>query len=172
MKAILSLDEQLASSVTKYRGLNILIDSHVPPAAGLSSSSAFTVCAALVMLHVYDLQNQIPKDKLSKLCITAERKAGTACGGMDQTISIMGEMNKAKIIDFNPKLKATDVEIPTSVLLVIANSLAPSPKLATLYKRYNMRVVECRLALVILAVKLGKADSPSKVPYKTFYELQ
>ena len=124
------------------------------------------------MLHVYEMQDKIPKDKLSDLCITAERKAGTACGGMDQTISIMGEMNKAKLIEFNPKLKATDIEIPQSVLLVIANSLAPSPKLATLYKRYNMRVVECRLALIILAIKLGKADLPSKVAYKTFYELQ
>jgi N-acetylgalactosamine kinase len=81
--------------------------------------------------------------------------AGTACGGMDQTISIMGEMSKAKLIEFNPVLKATDVKIPESVSLVIANSLAPSPKLVTLYKRYNMRVVECRLALVFLAIKSG-----------------
>ena len=56
--------------------------------------------------------------------------------------------------------------------MVIANSLAPSPKLATLYKRYNMRVVECRIALIILTIKLKELDSPSKVTFKTFYELQ
>ena len=161
MKAILTLDDQLASSVTKYRGINIMIDSHVPPASGLSSSSAFTVCAALVMLHVYNLREKVSKEKLSELCIQAERKAGTACGGMDQTISIMGEQGKAKLIEFNPKLKASDVEMPEGVLLVVANSLAPSPKLASLYKRYNMRVVECRLSLILLTIKLGQAEVPS-----------
>jgi galactokinase len=30
------------------------------------------------------------KTTLSELVIAAERLAGTACGGMDQTISIMG----------------------------------------------------------------------------------
>lgn len=106
------------------------------------------------------------------MCLNSERNAGTACGGMDQTISIMAEHEKAKLIDFNPSLKATDVTIPHNVLLVVANSLAPSPKLVTLYKHYNMRVVECRFALTILCVKLLNLDSPSKVTFKTFYELQ
>lgn len=122
------------------------------------------------MLHVYGLK--IPKEKLCQLCITSERNAGTACGGMDQTISIMAEKNKAKLIEFNPSIKIFDVLIPDNVMLVIANSLAPSPKLATLYKRYNMRVVECRLALIILSLKILNYDSPSKVTFKTFYELQ
>jgi galactokinase len=65
------------------KGLKILIDSHVPPAAGLSSSSAFTVCAAVLTMHANGLTEKIPKDKLADLTIQAERKAGTACGGMD-----------------------------------------------------------------------------------------
>jgi galactokinase len=69
--------------VTQPRGLKILIDSHVPPAAGLSSSSAFTVCAGLVTLHANGLINKINKEEFSKLCVLAERMAGTACGGMD-----------------------------------------------------------------------------------------
>lgn len=46
---------------------------------------------------------------MAELTIAAERLAGTACGGMDQTISIMGKMNTAKLIDFVPALKASDV---------------------------------------------------------------
>jgi len=56
-------------------------------------------------------------------------------------------------------LKASDVKIPESVSLVIANSLTPSPKLLTVGTRYNKRVVECRFGLLILALKLGKAES-------------
>ena len=91
------------------------------------------------------------------MCVTAERMAGTACGGMDQTISIFAEINKAKLIEFNPVLKAIDVTVPSSVCLVIANSLTPSPKLLTVGTRYNKRVVECRFGLIILCLKLGKA---------------
>ncbi len=55
---------------------------------------------------------------------------------------------------------------------MIANSLTPVPKLLTLGTRYNKRVVECRLALVILATKLGKIHSPTEKTFATFYELQ
>jgi len=56
-------------------------------------------------------------------------------------------------------LKASDVKIPENVSLVIANSLTPSPKLLTVGTRYNKRVVECRFGLLILALKLGKAET-------------
>lgn len=81
-------------------------------------------------------------------------------------------MGKAKLIEFNPTLRAIDVAIPQSVSLVIANSLTPSPKLLTVGTRYNKRVVECRFGMYIIAIKLGKAQSCSEVKYKNFYDLQ
>jgi galactokinase len=60
-----------------------MIDSLVPKEAGLSSSSAFTVCAGLVTMHSNGLVNRINREEFSKLCVLAERMAGTACGGMD-----------------------------------------------------------------------------------------
>ncbi len=108
-------------------------------------------------MHANGLHETIPKGDLSKLCVSAERMAGTACGGMDQTISIFAELGKAKLIEFNPELKAIDVEVPSSVSLVIANSLTPSPKLLTVGTRYNKRVVECRFALLIMSLRLNKA---------------
>lgn len=84
----------------------------------------------------------------------------------------MGRPNTAKLIDFVPELKATDVKMPTSASLVIANSLTPSPKLMTLGTRYNKRVVECRFAVAGLAFKLGKCASFLECPYKTMQELQ
>lgn len=105
---------------------------------------------------------------LAELTISAERMAGTACGGMDQTISIMGEKGTAKLIDFVPSIKTTTVKIPDSVCLVIGNSCTPSPKLLTLGTRYNKRVVECKFALSAMAMQAGKSTSFLECPYKTF----
>jgi len=91
---------------------------------------------------------------------------------MDQTISIMGELGCAKLVDFNPSIKTTTVKIPDSVVMVIGNSCTPSPKLMTLGTRYNKRVVECRFALAAMAMKAGKSENFEDCPYKTFYELQ
>jgi galactokinase len=76
------------------------------------------------------------------------------------------------LIEFNPALKAIDVQVPASVSLVIANSLTPSPKLLTVGTRYNKRVVECRFGLLIIALKLGKAETYEEVKFKNYYELQ
>jgi N-acetylgalactosamine kinase len=54
-KAILALDSPLKDKVKKPRGMKILIDSNVPAAAGLSSSSAFCVCTAITSLHANGL---------------------------------------------------------------------------------------------------------------------
>ena len=108
---------------------------------------------------------------MANLTINAERMAGTACGGMDQTISIMGEKLNAKLIDFEPSITATTVKIPSSVTLVIGNSLTPSPKLLTLGTRYNKRVVECRFALAAMALKSGKIENFEDCKYTRFSEL-
>lgn len=55
----------------------------MPPAAGLSSSSSFCVCAAVITLHSNNLLKEFDKTTLAELVIAAERLAGTACGGMD-----------------------------------------------------------------------------------------
>jgi len=50
-----------------------------------------------------------------------------------------------------PKLETESVDVPDSVCLVVANSLTPAAKLLTLGTHYNKRVVECRLAVALLA---------------------
>ena len=168
-KAILATDERCYNSVVRPKGLKIFIDSLVPIAAGVSSSSAFTVCSALVTMHANGLTHKVTKSDFSKLCVAGEKLAGTACGGMDQTIAVFAEKDKVKHIQFYPQLQITDVAMPTNVSLVVANSLTPCPKLFTLGTRFNKRVVECRLACCIMCIKSG--ISIEKVPFKTFCEL-
>jgi galactokinase len=61
---------------------------------------------------------------------------------MDQTISIMGEHGKAKYIEFNPKLATYDIPIPEGYSFIVANTLSPCAKVASLSTKYNKRVVE------------------------------
>lgn len=56
--------------------------------------------------------------------------------------------------------------------LVMANSLTEVPKLATLGTRYNKRVVECRIGLIILCLKTKQITTPTEKKFKTFHELQ
>lgn len=90
---------------------------------------------------------------------------------MDQTISIMGQFNQAKHIKFVPKLAAEDVNVPESVSLVVANSLTPSAKVLTVGTRYNKRVVECRFAVAMLALRSGQISDFLDDRFKTFQQL-
>ena len=91
---------------------------------------------------------------------------------MDQTISIMGQFNQAKHINFVPRLMAENVDMPASVCLVIANSLTPSAKVLTLGTRYNKRVVECRFAVAMLALRCGLISDFLEKRVSTFQQLQ
>lgn len=71
----------------------------------------------------------------------------------------MGELGVAKLIEFIPKIELFDVKVPQSCALVIANSVTPSAKIATVGTRYNKRVVECRFALAAMALKAGKIEN-------------
>lgn len=52
-------------------------------------------------------------------------------------------------------MRAADVVLPKGITFVIANSLAVSNKAESAPRRYNLRVVECRLAAQVMAHALG-----------------
>ena len=61
------------------------------------------------------------------------------------------------------QVRAQDVILPEAATFVIANSLTVSAKAETAAGRYNMRVVECRLAAIVLALslKVPKVEAPA-----------
>ena len=69
-----------------------------------------------------------------------------------------GQSGKAKLVHFDP-VRVEDVALPAGAAFVIANSLAVSKKAETADARYNLRVVECRLAAAALGVSLGLEPS-------------
>lgn len=75
-------------------GLVGVIDSDIPPGAGLSSSAALEVAVALAL----GAEGGAPE--LAALCAEAERRAtGVPCGIMDQLTSAAGREGHALLID-------------------------------------------------------------------------
>eukprot|EP00055_Hartaetosiga_balthica_P013512 m.69782 g.69782 ORF g.69782 m.69782 type:complete len:469 (+) comp8285_c0_seq1:151-1557(+) len=133
-------------------GVQVLVDGTIPMGAGLSSSSAFVVCAALTALATHNIF--FPKAELARICASSEKYVGTEGGGMDQTISIMAQEGVALSINFNP-IKTNPVPLPSGCKIVVANSCVESHKQVNAGSQFNKRVVECRSASILLAKSLG-----------------
>jgi N-acetylgalactosamine kinase len=135
------------STRTNWRGASMVVDGRVPPAAGLSSSSALTVSTAMAFMTV----NQVELDPLETATMVArsERYVGTRGGGMDQAVSILGRRDHALFIEFDP-LRVRAIKMPANAALVVADSRQIADKSGTVRAEYNRRVVECSLAARIL----------------------
>lgn len=156
------------TNLNEFSGIKLLIAGNLPQQAGLSSSASFIVAVGLMALAANNVVGKTNKTAFIENCIKFERAIGTACGGMDQTISVLGVKGSALYIEFDP-IKSTRVKLPNGYCFIIANSLTPSPKLLTLGTRYNKRVVECRFALHIL---LKELQIPHKTDIKNLKQLQ
>ncbi|XP_008553724.1 N-acetylgalactosamine kinase [Microplitis demolitor] len=147
----------------RSQGIDVAVWGNIPPASGLSSSSAVVSSAVLAMTHAFDCP--MSKKNLALLSARAERHIGTQGGAMDQAIAFLANSGAAKLIEFNP-LRTTDVRLPEDAVFVIANSMAEFNKAAT--AEFNTRVRECKSAAQIIAKeKLEKWDN-----VKTIGDLQ
>ncbi|CAI0626514.1 unnamed protein product [Linum tenue] len=150
-------------------GLDVMIDGTVPTGSGLSSSAAFVCSATIAIMAAFGVS--IPKKEVAQLTCDCERHIGTQSGGMDQAISVMAKSGFAELIDFNP-VRATDVHLPDGGTFVIAHSLAESEKAVTAATNYNNRVVECRLASIILGIKLGMKPEEARSKVDTLSDVE
>lgn len=155
--------------VGKPVGLDVLVDGIVPTGSGLSSSAAFVCSSTIAIMAVFNVN--FPKKEIAQLTCDCERHIGTQSGGMDQAISIMAKSGFAELIDFNP-IHATDVQLPAGGTFVIAHSLAESQKAVTAATNYNNRVVECRLAAIVLGIKLGMKQKEAISKVKTLSDVE
>ena len=126
----------------------------VPAAAGLSSSSALTVVAALTLAALNGLD--LPKLALARLCSEAEWYVGTRGGIMDQFISILAERDRALLLDCRPRpgdlpgevrYDMRQVPLPAGYRTLVFNSAVRREKTKSLF---NVRVAECRIGVALL----------------------
>jgi galactokinase len=136
-------------------GIDAAVCSSVPVAAGLSSSSALVIAAALAFLKASDIKPQV--QELMDLMAPAERYVGTEGGGMDQAIALGGRRGSAFRIDFHP-VRLVPVDVPGDWRFIVAHSLLPASKSGTARKAYNRRRAECHEALTAVAKRVRPGE--------------
>jgi galactokinase len=134
-------------------GMDLLLDSTIPVAAGLSSSSALVISIALALLAANDLSAE--PVELAERMARAERYTGTQGGGMDQAICLGAQEGHASRVDFSP-LRLTPIPVPPDWRFVVAHSLARAEKSGRAQETYNRRTVECRLAFETVVAQLSQ----------------
>jgi N-acetylgalactosamine kinase len=142
----------LAAGGSHPAGATLRVDGNIPPAAGVSSSSALVVACALALQAL----GGGTRDRLAlaDLLARGEQYVGTLSGGMDQAAILLGRPGQAVRLDFFP-LRARAVAVPPNAAFVVAHSLDEAAKAGVARGLYNQRVIECRLACAVLARRLG-----------------
>ena len=144
---VLGVVEQLQERGITIPPVRLVFDSSVPIGAGLSSSAALEVSAALAILGAAN--REMSKLEIARLCQQAEvETVGLACGIMDQFIALHGKANHAVLLDCRT-LVSRLVKIPEDIALVIADTCVKH-ELAS--SEYNTRRAECQAAALALGV--------------------
>ena len=145
--------QALAQRFPDLRGIDALVESDLPIAAGLSSSSALVVAMALAIMHANRVT--VPSLELMDLLGRGERYVGTAGGGMDQAIILGARAGCASRIDFHP-LRLTPTAVPADWQFIVAWSLVHAEKSGAARQAYNERTRQCDEARRLVATRLGQ----------------
>jgi galactokinase len=143
---VLGVASVLRQQGQELAGANLLVHGKVPIGAGLSSSAALEVSAALAFLSLAG--SQLPLPEVAKLCRQAENDfVGAKVGIMDQFVSCMGKAGHAFLLDCR-SLEFKFVPIPAGLQLVVCNTMVKHD-LAT--GAYNTRRDECEAGVRVFA---------------------
>lgn len=147
--------EEIRQAKGECRGFDAVVDSTLPRAAGLSSSSALVVGVYTCLAAANGFEAD-PREIAEKMRLS-ERYVGTASGGMDQATIVLGREGRALKIDFAP-LRTREVRVPEEAVFFAVDSLERAEKSGRARYHYNRRVFECHVAARLVAERL--ADSP------------
>jgi galactokinase len=140
-------------------GADIAVESDLPVAAGLSSSSALSCGVALALLAANG--RSIDRVELAEVVARAERYTGTQGGGMDHAVILCAQAGYALGVSFAP-LHIRPVSVPQDWVFLVAHSGGVAEKSGPAQATYNARTRECREALVTVWAALGKGDPPER----------
>ena len=146
----------LQASGRKVSGIEAVITGDVPIGAGLSSSAALSVSAALTFLTTSPEDSspenppklEIDNKELAALCQQVEHEfAGVKCGIMDQTISLLGREDQALFLDCR-SLEHEHVPLNLGAHYIAICNTKVKRELAA--SEYNKRRAECERGVDIL----------------------
>lgn len=158
---------ELARRFAIWRGFDGALESDLPVASGLSSSSAVVNAVGLALAHVNEVHTGV-RD-LAGVMADAERYVGTEGGGMDQAISLGARDRCAAKITFDP-LRLRHVTVPDDWCFVVADTGKRAEKSKAAMAAYNLRRRECAEALREVAGHVATAGITAKL-HTTYPEL-
>jgi len=137
---------------------DLLVYSDLPPGAGLSSSAALELAAALAFLKLAAAP-EISRQKLAEIGRDAENNfVGVPCGVLDQGTSAFAQRDHLVFIDCSGPTFST-TPMPAGLRLWVFNSLA---KHALIDGMYAQRHAECQQAAKALGVDLLASLTPEQ----------
>jgi galactokinase len=135
-------------------GIDAAVVSDLPPAAGLSSSSALLTGFTLALLRANGIRTTF--DELMQVLPEAEYFVGTRGGGMDHAAVLASKSGCALLVEFAP-VTVTDVAIPAGWSFLVAHSLTTAEKSGAVRAEYNARRAAGARALEILGLPSFRA---------------
>jgi len=158
-------------SGANVRGMNALAVAAppygVPRGAGVSSSSALTVVAALALAHLNGWQpNPLP---FAQLCSEAEWYVGTRGGIMDQFAALLARPGHALFLDCrpqppprpsptrggSPRYTFAHVPLPPGICILVADTGVHH---ANVRGEFNLRVAACRAGVACLRPPASRGE--------------
>jgi galactokinase len=133
------------------RGIEAEVISDLPPAAGLSSSSALLTGFTLALLRANRIEPTF--EDLMDVLPEGEHFVGTRGGGMDHAAVLAAQPAAALLVRFAP-VRVESVPVPEEWAFLAAHSLVTAEKSGELRAEYNARRTAGNRALA----KLGFAS--------------
>jgi len=118
------------------RGIDAAVGSDLPPAAGLSSSSAVLTGFTLALLQANGVHASF--EELMEVLPEGEYFVGTRGGAMDHAAVLGSRSGCALLVHFTP-LSACPVPIPKDWAFLVAHSLTTAEKSGEVRAEYNAR---------------------------------
>lgn len=151
---------ELARRFAIWRGFDGILESDLPVASGLSSSSALVNAVGLALARINEVSTETRS--FAALMADAERYVGTRGGGMDQAISLGARDRCAARITFDP-LRLRHVNVPDDWSFVVADTGKRAEKSKAAMVAYNLRRQECEEALRVVAGHVATAHITEKL---------
>ncbi len=129
------------------KGMNLMVDSRIPIASGLSSSSALVVAAAEACVAVNGLN--VGDMELIDICGVGEWYVGTRGGQGDHAAIKFGRLDHVVHMGSFP-LTVEPVPFPGGYRIVLANSLKEAKKSEGARDIFNQRVASYEFGLMML----------------------
>jgi galactokinase len=129
-------------------GIDAVVSSDLPAAAGLSSSSALLVAFTLALLQANKIETAF--EELMEVLPDGEHFVGTRGGGMDHAASLASREGCASLIGFDP-VSIRHVPVPAHWSFLVAHSMTTAEKSGASRDEYNAR----RIAGNLAPAKLG-----------------